>query len=218
MPSKSILAAAELVKASYHDGQPGVRTTFRGAGVLARLMTDGTLLVPGTNGPGDWFQFNLPTRRTSGAKMGFPATGPVGKGTWYWGFLSFAALLRRALGNTRPSYIVGHSLGAAAGQILALHYAVPCLAFAPPKSCVTPERLAGEDRILSLVYPTDIVTRYPLGVREARRPGRDYLITPAAAAGFVHPMPTYIKHLRPDLAAGRLAAAWPAGATSSRRG
>lgn len=214
MATLSILDAAALVQAAYGTGLRGVRRRYEGMGVRAALLQDGTLLLPGTDQASDWWRYNLPTARYLGKDKGFRS--PAGEGLWFWGFLKFAQRLGSNMGTTRPSAIVGHSLGGAVAQILGVHFQVPVITFAAPKPCASAAALPGEGRVLNVIYPSDPVPRYPHR-GDARHIGQRHMIGGPVARGFVHKVPDYVKYLRPDLAAGRLGDRWPRSTSSRRR-
>ena len=56
----------------------------------------------------------------------------AGNAIWHKGFAGHAETIANKLGALRPTYIVGHSLGAAAAQILGCVYGVPAIGFTSP--------------------------------------------------------------------------------------
>ena len=213
---QDILSAADRVQASYAGNLPDAICRYLGSDIQAVQTRDGTLFIPGTDSRADWVKFNLPTSRVAGRTYNVFAASPAGPVLWYYGFLRFAAWLAHAIGTKTPDNIVGHSLGGAVAQILAIHYGVPALTFGAPKVTVSPDRIAGEEMILNLCHPEDTVTKFPFD-GHARHLGQVFVISPGGAKGLVHRLPLYKKYVRPDIAAAKVGATWPVGARSVRQ-
>ena len=207
MPSLKLLHAAQMVQTAYSGTVPGAAVRYQGADVTAVLHGDGTLYIPGTDSAADWIRFNLPTARVTGATFEVFRGRNAAKGIWFYGFLTFAASLAQAMRSTRPKRIVGHSLGGAAAQILAIHFGIPALTFGSPKPCASTGKLTGESEVLNLVHPLDRVPGYPFS-GDARHVG-NRIILPATGSGYVHRVPHYMRFLQPELDAGRIKSDWP---------
>ena len=91
---------------------PPVRMEINEGHVQAFLLSDNTLVIPGSNELVDYTNSNLVTGRQkiSWDKMGKAA----GNAIWHKGFARHAATIANKLGRAKPTYVVGHSLGAAA--------------------------------------------------------------------------------------------------------
>lgn len=216
MPSLDILKAADRVQACYSGTLPDAAMRYLGSDITAVRTRDGTLVIPGTDSRADWIKFNLPTSRVEGRHFAVFGQSPVAKIRWYFGFLRFAASLAQSIGTKTPDSIVGHSLGGAAAQILAIHFGVPALTFGSPKVTVEADPIPGEDQVLNLCHPEDSVTKFPFD-GQARHVGQVFRVSAGGATGLVHRLPLYKKYVRPDIAASKVGATWPAGARSVRQ-
>jgi len=133
--------AAALADASYaiHTlHAPRVDLSCPHEDVQAFVLSTGVLLLPGSNSLRDYLRYNLRPLRlgTRRLKMADGATEQGASGTfWHQGFLGYAKVVYDWLAgeNIRPGAIIGHSLGAAAAQILGKTYAVPTIGFAAPR-------------------------------------------------------------------------------------
>ena len=120
------------------------------SGVQAHFTKDGTLVVAGTNEWSDWWKFNF--------AVGRGATRP-----WHAGFLRYAQTVYtwvKAEGFD-IKLITGHSLGAAAAQILGHSLpGVETICFASPKP-LGPKTHATISRVLNICRTDDLVCRVP---------------------------------------------------------
>jgi hypothetical protein len=150
--SYDIKLAAQMIDASY-SGRSNLslarawRDGLDKDDVTAIFLKGDILLIPGSNSVADYLKFNLRVLNIGGKRYrlndGDTERGASGT-VWHQGFLRFAKVIYDWLerNNYRPKYIMGHSLGAAATQILVRTYGVPGIAFAAPR----PRRSAGSIR------------------------------------------------------------------------
>ncbi len=136
----SLSDAADLVEASYAPqriSSPKIVHSFDKDDVQAHLTEDGILLLPGSNSVADYARYNLRLFRVGEQRyrMDETATAPGASQTiWHQGFLAYAkAIYDWMEGKPRPKVIMGHSLGAAAAQILSMSWSVPAIGFAAPR-------------------------------------------------------------------------------------
>lgn len=185
-----VVEAAKLVSAAY-DLHPektthadttlrnnhGVHVTKRCEikGVEAYMLNTGCLLIPGSNSLNDYLKFNLrlwgmgkkklslreeakKQRVDKGTKLGLSRT------VWHQGFLRHATTIHRWIGNNPndwPKMIIGHSLGAAAAQILSKTWAAPAIGFAAPRPRKSSGRIVLDQLSLSICREDDIVCFLP---------------------------------------------------------
>ncbi len=106
------------------------------AGVEATLLTNGFLLIPGSNSLADYFNFNLRLWRIGEEQYDLKTTHTTrgASGTiWHQGFFAHAKVIYDWIGSRRPALIIGHSLGAASAQILSKSWARASIGFAAPR-------------------------------------------------------------------------------------
>jgi hypothetical protein len=138
----SLLDAAKLLQSTRGkilDGELGnqlSRVSPAGDNIDAGITKTGnTLVITGSDGLKDYLAFNLrPWRRLPQMpEIDELTSTDLPRRAFHKGFLLHAARIKRFLGNDRPDHIVGHSLGAAAAQILGTHLAVPTICLASPQ-------------------------------------------------------------------------------------
>ncbi|MEL7115147.1 MAG: hypothetical protein AAGP08_06065 [Pseudomonadota bacterium] len=134
--------AAELIQRGYDRdlGNMLANAPLDKNGVEAYLLTDGTLVIPGTNDTKDWRR-NL----TTGAHM-----RGASRRTWHKGFLEHARVVFAYAAPLKPKRVIGHSLGAAASQIIAVSLRIPAICFASPRPLRGSQHFVGEDKILNI--------------------------------------------------------------------
>lgn len=210
--------AAQLAKASYsaqtHPSVSGkVARSIDKDDVQAHLLDNGVLLIPGSNSLMDYIRFNLRVLNIGGKryKMSTVETEKGASGTrWHQGFLRHAKTIYDWVedSGTKPTYIIGHSLGAAATQILCKSWRVSGVGFAAPRPRRNAGRIAGDRFCLCMNRADDLVTTLPssffhvghvtkwTGVSVAFRPE--------------HSMDHYQDAVAEAQAAGKLPETWPA--------
>lgn len=132
--------------------------------VQAHLTENGLLLLPGSNSVLDYLHFNLRVFRVGNKKyrLASSQTEHGASGTiWHQGFLVYSRKIFEWLGNRRPEIIIGHSLGAAAVQILSKSYDVPGIGFAAPRPKKGAGRIKFDDKCLSVCRVDDTVCGLP---------------------------------------------------------
>ncbi len=206
------------------DGRNGGalrRVSRAGRHVDAALTADGNvLIITGSNSWQDYLFYNLrPFRPVPRMPEIDRLTTDIPLTHYHKGFLLHAARILKFLGDDRPDQIVGHSLGAAAAQILGTALAVPTICFASPQ--VVKRRILTEDRfraadhpqwnVFNVAWDQDFVTRgYRLtGLRALGR--RVSLDLGSWNIGIDHFVADYRRLLALDRASGHplLPEAWP---------
>ncbi|SMY06008.1 lipase family protein [Flavimaricola marinus] len=214
MRQMQTMTAAALARASYlgAGALPPIRAALDRAGVQAWLLSDDTLIIPGTNHWTDWIRFNLNTMLVAGQQVGWNEVGTcIGNAKWHRGFAVHARAVHDFLNGRRPKYIIGHSLGAASAQILGCHYGVPTMCFASPNPRFGGTALSHEGWVLNVVYNDDPVGRFPLQINGYRRIGSVEILARRNLPGLQHSMDRYIPMLADEIAGGSLHTAWPPG-------
>ena len=210
MRNMDLMDAAELVANSY-KGQshlPPVRTAVKEGHVEAYLLSNNTLVIPGTNDFDDWTKSNLVIGKQ---KVSWKLKGKAGgNAIWHRGFAGYAATIANKLGRASPTFIIGHSLGAAAAQILGCIYGVPAIGFASPMPRLGSRKLASEHLVLNVVRNDDPVGRMPPKKFGYRRVGNTEVMQPVEKAlGLRHAMDHYIDLMKIERNAGKIVKSWP---------
>ncbi|MEP1352590.1 MAG: peptidoglycan-binding protein [Tateyamaria sp.] len=219
----SIMTAAHMIDTAYHlnplrptagdmklNREFNVYVTKRCTvkGVEAYMLSNNCLLIPGSNGLNDYLRFNLRLwgvgrRRLSfreeakkqdvetGTRLGFSRT------FWHQGFLSHAKKIHEWVGpdaNDWPEMIIGHSLGAAAAQILSKTWAAPAIGFAAPRPRKSQGAVELSNLSLSICRKDDIVCYLP---NAFHRVGQTRILRhKRPKAGLNHDMEAYIDALK----------------------
>lgn len=208
-----IKAAAQLAEAGKHakthpSVAPLIRRALDRGDVTAFMLNNGVLLLPGSNSVGDYILFNLRVFKIGGKRYRLEdsatATGHSGA-IWHQGFLTYSKAIFDHFADIPPKFIIGHSLGAAAAQILAKSWGVPAISFAAPRPRWGATRLRNEQLSLSILRNDDLVTTLPGGFRHL---GTAKNLKPRSNnAGLDHQMRHYRRIV--DEHAGSLPAHWP---------
>lgn len=162
----TLTRAAELAEASYIGKSAAAiswqwKDTLNQGDVMAHLLTDNTLLIVGSNSWRDYIRFNLRVRRFGAPRLSLAnVTVPV---EWHQGFLAYTKGVQDWVMAKRikPSFIIGHSLGAAATQILSAGWNVPAIAFAAPRTCRTASAHLLAPKCLCVNRTDDLVCELP---------------------------------------------------------
>lgn len=204
--------AALLARASYDPKgivEPAVADTLDHNDVQAVLLANGTLVLPGSNSLNDYLKFNLRIFNVGRKQFRFDE-GPTEKGAsqtwWHQGFLSYSRIVYDWIGHRKPKFIIGHSLGAAATQILSKSWAVPAIGFAAPRPKKSANRVLGDDKCLSICRTDDLVTGLPTGFNHM---GRAILISAQSNGIFPHAMPHYVSLLEKAKDVAGVPKRWP---------
>ncbi len=209
--------AAKLAEASYsatthRSVRPHLARSLDHGDVQAHLLGNGVLLIPGSNSLLDYLKFNLRVLNIGGKRYAIKssATEKGASGTiWHQGFLRHAKVIFDWVeaGGTRPTYIIGHSLGAAAAQILSKSWKVSAVGFAAPRPRFARGRVAHDDHCLCINRDDDLVTGLPSRFHHMGRVHRAR--ASRSAFGPDHSMKHYRAVVDEDQRAGRLGANWP---------
>jgi len=163
-----LTVAADLIQRAYDNSLGGAaRDRFDAGGVQAVMLNDATLVIPGTNERGDWarFNFNLGTRGASGR-------------IWHQGFLDHARAVFPFAVKHGARRVIGHSLGAASAQIVAVSMNVPAICFASPRPLRGKRWFKGEAQILNICRWDDAVCTLPPRLFGYRHVGKTCWVSP----------------------------------------
>lgn len=217
-----VMKAAQLVAVAYEldpkktthadtalRNDHGVHVTKRCTvnGVEAYMLNTGCLLIPGSNALEDYLKFNLRVwglgrRRLSfreeakaqkvdmTTRLGFSRT------VWHQGFLRHAQAIHTWIGKDPedwPKMIIGHSLGAAAAQILSKTWAAPAVGFAAPRPRKSSGKIVLDQLSLSICRDDDIVCFLPSSFHHMGQ--KSTLVHANPKPGLNHNMEAYIDAL-----------------------
>lgn len=169
MMNFAIEDAAKLAEASYSTDRitsPRVMRSCPHDDVQAHVLEGDILLLPGSNSIRDYVRYNLRPIRLGHRrlKMSDDVTEKGASGTmWHQGFLAYSSVVfdwLKDIGIT-PKYVIGHSLGAAATQILSKSYGVPGLGFAAPRTKFVDGPVKHHKKCLLINRFDDIVPKVP---------------------------------------------------------
>jgi len=210
---RSTLArAAELAEASY-DGKTADVISFQWKDTLnqddvsAHLLTDNTLLIVGSNSWRDYIKFNLRVQRLGKPRLSLANVNA--NATWHQGFLAYTKGVQDWMmaKKIRPSFIIGHSLGAAATQILSAGWNVHAIAFAAPRTCRTANAQSLAPKCLCVNRTDDAVCALPSNFKHL---GTVKPYTPSAPkAGMDHKMTHYRTAVTDGIARNKIPRRWP---------
>jgi len=170
MTTYKLIDAATLAEASYRSDRiisPAVIKSLDHDDVQAHLLEGNILLLPGSNSVRDYVKFNLRPLRLGNQRFVMKHTTDSAKGAsgtwWHQGFLRYSVEIFEWLKaeEVTPRYIIGHSLGAAAAQILSKTYNVPAIGFAAPRPKRSNNRVVQDGRCLLVNRTDDPVPRVP---------------------------------------------------------
>lgn len=162
--------AATLADASYKAGRivsPRVIKSLDHNDVQAHLLDGNILLLPGSNSVRDYVKFNLRPVWLGGQRFVLKHATDSEKGAsgtkWHQGFLRYSIEIFEWLKkeNVKPNYIIGHSLGAAAAQILSKTYNTPAIGFAAPRPKWSKHGVVQDGRCLLVNRTDDPVPKVP---------------------------------------------------------
>ncbi len=218
MTAFSIRDAAILAEASYTPGairQPAIMHSCAHDDVQAHMLEGNILLLPGSNSISDYKNFNLRPIRLGRRKLRMDEnkaeTGASGT-VWHQGFLAYASEIFHWLiqKGTAPNFIIGHSLGAAAAQILAKSYNVPAIGFAAPRPKFSRGPIKHHRQCLLINRNDDIVPRLPTSFFHM---GQVKKLSPAVKRALpAHSMKQYRTIVEEAQASGALPDKWAGGA------
>ncbi|MEL6207167.1 MAG: hypothetical protein AAFR47_17890 [Pseudomonadota bacterium] len=206
-----VIDAARIMQAGYApQGRLSVARSLNRAGVQAHLLTDGTLVVPGTNEHMDWVSFNLRVRPRMSSVLASVLRSGASGARWHSGFLTHAEILFDWARPHRPRRIIGHSLGAASAQIVGASLKIPTIGFAAPRTKHGSTRFAGEGWVLNVNRTDDLVAWQPPRGFGFRHIGSLFALRPPQTnPGGDHKMKFYIQLLQHPVAGARVPKVWP---------
>jgi len=212
-----IKTAALLAKASYtaltHASvAPLIVNSLDDNDVQAHFLNNGILLIPGSNSLADYLKFNLRVMQfgTKRYRMSDDTTDQGASGTmWHQGFLAHAVEIWDWMveNNQRPTYIIGHSLGAAAAQVLTKSWGVPGIGFAAPRPRKHDGPLVNGKLCLCITRDTDIVCKLPGSFHHVGQVHKCRARDSKHRAG--HKMKHYSKVITEQQKSGLLRKKWP---------
>jgi len=214
----SVMNAAEIAAQGYEIATmikmgrvpSAVKAHVDVSGAQAHMMAHGVMVIPGSNELLDWFS-NFDVYRILGKTFG---RGQKGRGStgavFHAGFLRHASRLQRFAKEHDAQLLVGHSLGAAAAQILGTSLAIPAIGFASPRVKFGKGKLKHERGVLNICRADDLVTRVPPSEAGFRRLGHSVrMVSQKTNPGMDHSMEHYIAALEEHVSAKGLPKTWP---------
>ncbi len=204
--------AALLAQAAYKPHlvkSPRIIDSLDHGEVQAHLTEDGILLLSGSNSLLDYAHFNLRVFNVGGRKFRLAAkdTERGASGTlWHQGFLIYARAVFDWVGDRRPRILIGHSLGAAAAQILSKSWDRPAIGFAPPRPKKGGGAVAHDDKCLLICRVDDVVCSLTPGFHHM---GDARFLEPEAINwGGDHSMKNYIRILQKNVGPDPVPDSW----------
>lgn len=215
--SYDIKLAAQMAEASY-DGRrnaslaTALRAELDDDDVQALFLKGDILLIPGSNSVADYLKFNLRVLNIGGKRyrLNDDDTESGASGTiWHQGFLRHAQVIFAWLERERlrPKYIIGHSLGAAATQILVRTYGVPGIGFAAPRPRRNRGAIKHSELCLCINRDDDAVCDLPGSFHHMGHVHRAR--AKSSVFGPDHSMKHYRRVIDEQQVAGALGARWP---------
>lgn len=190
--------AAKLIQKAY-DNQLGglLHSSIDMGGAQAAFLTDGTLIIPGTNEHSDWADFNLDISSGDSRRK------------WHAGFLRHAQAIYPFAKGAGAKRVLGHSLGAASAQIVASSLEIPAICFASPRPLRGRTRFRGEHRILNICRFDDAVCYLPMAFLGFRQIGKVHWLSPREpqSAGS-HKLKDYLRAMAQGTARPELPGTW----------
>lgn len=191
--------------------KPNIKKSLDKNHVQAVFLKQNILLIPGSNSVGDYTMFNLRVLNFGGKKyrLNDELTAIWGPNvTWHQGFMKHAKVIAdwMAVHRLRPKYIMGHSLGAAATQILVRTHGVPGIAFAAPRVTRGTVVPAPASDCLCLNRRDDRVCDLPASFEHL---GEIHTGGTRQFLRFDHKMARYREFVAEEQRAGRLGTHWP---------
>lgn len=212
----SLNDAATLAEASYDIARitsPRRLKSCPHPDVQAHVMEGDILLLPGSNSFKDYLAFNLRPLRLGHKRLRLEDGGTEkgASGTvWHQGFLAYAKVIYDWLDaeDVKPRTIIGHSLGAAAAQILSKSYAAPAIGFAAPRPKFARGAVKYSDLCLLINRTDDRVPKLPSRFHHM---GRAKLLKPPRSGTTFssHKMTSYQETTGAAVTAGVLPRQWP---------
>ncbi|MEP2892534.1 hypothetical protein [Tateyamaria sp.] len=210
-----IALAAQMISSAYYMKKsrglkPHVREYFDENHVQAIYLKQDILLIPGSNSVSDYLMFNLRVLNFGGKKYRLNDTDTeTDQGAvWHQGFLKHAKGIADWIDERgyKPKFIVGHSLGAAATQILVRNWGVPGIAFAAPRPLRSATGHDHHDLCLCLNRRDDRVCDLPASFGHM---GHVHSGGTRAFLRFDHKMKHYRTMVAEQQAMGKLGKMWP---------
>jgi len=215
-----IALAAKMVEASYEIfRRPSARNSLRGniTGTLDRnhvqalFLKQRILLIPGSNSIADYVMFNLRALNFGGKKyrLNDELTETWGPGViWHQGFMKHAKVITDWLkrNDYKPKFVMGHSLGAAATQIIVRTHDIPGIAFAAPRVTRGTVQPAPASKCLCLNRLDDKVCSLPSSFEHL---GEIHEAGTRQFLRFDHKMRHYKSMIAEEQRAGNLGTRWP---------
>jgi hypothetical protein len=179
------------------------------ANVEAYMLSNGCLLIPGSNSFADYLSHNLRLKRVGSKKLKLSylharndvfSSGTkrgVSRTIWHQGFLAHANIIYNWIGKDPskwPKFIIGHSLGAASAQILSKTFLTPAIGFAAPRLRKTSGAVKYDNLSLSICRDDDIVCNLPPGFHHTGQ--TSILYHKNRKRGLNHKMESYIDALK----------------------
>lgn len=163
MHQKSTAEAAALIDAAYSGRLDHILANHE-PGAQAFITPDRDLVIPGSNEIMDWSGFNIRVHNLLNGRIpNLQLVPQTQTRAWHFGFLKHADSIYRFARHHRPRFIVGHSLGGAAAQIIGHRMGIPTVTFGAPRTHKgRRKKIVGEGWVLNLCRADDPVTGLPV--------------------------------------------------------
>ncbi|WP_420862745.1 hypothetical protein [Algirhabdus cladophorae] len=208
----ALLAEASYTAKKHASVKSKIKDSLDEDDVQAYFLTNGVLLIPGSNSVADYIRYNL---RMIGLgktryRMSDEIYQPGASGTiWHQGFLAHAKVIYDWMErkNYKANYIIGHSLGAASTQILTKSWGVAGIGFASPRPRKTRGRVKNDGFCLCINRDDDMVCDLPGTFHHMGRVHR--CKAKRSVFGPDHAMKHYVKVVEEQQEAGLMTKKWP---------
>ncbi|MEM8978782.1 MAG: hypothetical protein AAGD04_04820 [Pseudomonadota bacterium] len=171
LPEAARLALASYKPNRFPDLKAQILTSLNEKHVQAHYLENDVLLVPGSNSLFDYVLYNLRIFRVGGTRYRVVDSNTERDDRtnmrWHQGFLAHAHVVIKwleddpKLKGKKPKFIIGHSLGAASAQLLAMVYDCPTITFAAPRTRTDPHTSSRGDKCLNILRSDDPVCKLP---------------------------------------------------------
>lgn len=162
----ALLAEASYSAKTHASVKNKIKDSLDEDDVEAHLLDNGVLLIPGSNSLADYLKYNL--RMIGLGKTRYRMSDDIyqegASGTiWHQGFLAHAKVIYDWVerNNYNPTYVIGHSLGAASTQILSKSWGIAGIGFASPRTRKARGEIKNDSFCLSINRDDDMVCDLP---------------------------------------------------------
>ncbi|MEO0991355.1 MAG: hypothetical protein AAFX00_10450 [Pseudomonadota bacterium] len=212
MVALTLFEAADLVDRFYSapDGDD-VTASIDEEGAQAYMLSNGILVIPGTNELSDWFRFNFDVYdRDQDSNFVIKEHRGASGRRYHAGFLNHARKIFDFAKPLKPKLIIGHSLGAASAQIVGWSLKCPTIAFASPRVIRGRSELKYENIVLNICRTDDLVTQVPPAILGFQHIGQVFWMSPRGREfGEDHRIDQYVDMMKARHVRNHLPEKWP---------